>query len=68
MGVKWQGGEGVFIGDKRSVRPVIGAYIQVLLTSNPKAASYVWVLSKVYSKSSVCLVLWSIRPDTIYRV
>jgi hypothetical protein len=61
MGVKWRGGERVFIGDKRSVRLILGAYIRILFTSDPKVASYVWVLSKGYSKSSI-------RSRTIHRV
>ena len=68
MGVKWRGGEGVFIGDKRSLHLVLGAYVRELFTNGPKAALYVLVLSKGYSKSSVHTVLWSIHSCTIHRV
>ena len=43
MGVKWQGGEGVFIGLESSVRLVLRAYIRVPFTSDPKVASYIGV-------------------------
>jgi hypothetical protein len=61
MGVKWLKAEGVFIGDKKSIPPVLGAYVCILFTNGPKAALYVLVLSKGYSKSSI-------RSRTIHRV
>jgi hypothetical protein len=50
MGVKWRGDEGVFIGLESSVHPVLGAYVSVLFTSDPKVVSYIQVLSSDQSK------------------
>jgi hypothetical protein len=68
MGMKWQGGEKAFIGLESSIRLFLRAYVRLLFTSGPKAALYVWVLSMGNSKSSIRLVLWSLRLHPIHRV
>ena len=51
-----------------NVHPVLGAYVLILFTSSPKAASYLQVLSSGYPKSGVRLVLLSVHSRTIHRV